>query len=150
MSIVFRQEFRAGWGSMDFNGHMRNTAYLDLSADTRMLYFDAQGFSMREFERRLIGPVVRRDEIEYFREVRMLDSVTVELRLAGLSDDGSHFSLENRFLRADRQVAAVVHSSGGWLDLKQRRLIAPPKTLFSLIAELENTDDFKKLPSSLR
>ena len=29
----YAKEFLAGWGSMDFNGHLANTAYLDLAAD---------------------------------------------------------------------------------------------------------------------
>ncbi|WP_229422843.1 thioesterase family protein [Telluria aromaticivorans] len=31
------QTLIAGWGNMDFNAHMRNTAYLDKSADVRMM-----------------------------------------------------------------------------------------------------------------
>ena len=29
----YAKEFLAGWGMMDFNGHLANTAYLDLAAD---------------------------------------------------------------------------------------------------------------------
>ena len=29
----YAREFIAGWGTMDFNGHMANTAYLNLAAD---------------------------------------------------------------------------------------------------------------------
>jgi acyl-CoA thioester hydrolase len=29
----------AGWGDMDFNAHMKNTAFLDKSADVRMMFF---------------------------------------------------------------------------------------------------------------
>ena len=29
MADVFTRTFHARWGDMDFNGHMRNTAYLD-------------------------------------------------------------------------------------------------------------------------
>ena len=68
MAPLFSKTFHVGWGDMDFNAHMRNTAYLDMSADVRMMYFAEHGFSMREFERRRIGPVVMRDELEYFRD----------------------------------------------------------------------------------
>lgn len=30
--MEFHREFRVRWGDMDFNAHMRNTAYLDLDA----------------------------------------------------------------------------------------------------------------------
>ncbi len=43
---------------MDFSSHMRNTAYLDKSADVRMMYFSCCGFSVVEFMRLPLQPVV--------------------------------------------------------------------------------------------
>ena len=57
MSEPFSKTLYARWGDMDFNGHMKNTAYLDASADVRMFFFEEYGFSMREFESRRFGPV---------------------------------------------------------------------------------------------
>jgi acyl-CoA thioester hydrolase len=70
---MFERRFVAGWADMDFNSHMRNTAFLDKSADVRMMFFSENGFSMDEFIRRKIGPVIRKDELEYFKEIRLLD-----------------------------------------------------------------------------
>jgi hypothetical protein len=63
----YAREFLAGWGTMDFNGHMANTAYLNLAADVRMAFFAEHGFPLRvpaarDRTRR------RRDGVEYFRE----------------------------------------------------------------------------------
>jgi acyl-CoA thioester hydrolase len=77
---VYAKEFLAGWGTMDFNGHMANTAYLDLAADVRVAFFAEHGFPPSEFRRLAIGPVIRKDEIEYFREVGLHDGVTVTYR----------------------------------------------------------------------
>lgn len=46
------KQFLAGWGTMDFNGHMANTAYLDLAADVRMAFFAEHGFPPSEFRQR--------------------------------------------------------------------------------------------------
>ena len=35
----FSKTLYVGWGDLDANGHMRNTAYLDKAADVRMYYF---------------------------------------------------------------------------------------------------------------
>ena len=59
------RQFLAGWRTMDFNGHLANTAYLDLAADVRMAFFADHGFPPTEFKRLAIGPVVRKDELEY-------------------------------------------------------------------------------------
>lgn len=150
MTEPFVSTFHVGWGDLDSNAHMKNTAYLDKAVDTRMLFFQGQGFSMREFERWRVGPVVQRDEIEYFRELRLLESVRITLTLAGLSADGSRFRLRNEFYRADGKLAARLTSSGGWLDLAARRLTVPPAGLAAALQALARTEDFEPLPSSLK
>ena len=147
---MFEKQLLAGWGDMDFNSHMRNTAFLDKSADVRMMFFAEQGFPMEEFMRRQIGPVVRRDEVEYFREIRLLERFRVTLAVAGLAEDGSRFLLRNEFWRDGEQLAARVTSAGGWLDLSLRKLAAPPEALRVALHTLTRTADFQQLPSSLK
>jgi len=147
---IFERTLYARWGDMDFNGHMKNTAFLDASADVRMMYFDENGFSMREFERRRVGPVILRDELDYYRELRLLDPVRVTLSAAGLSADSSRWRLLNEFFRADGTRVARVCSTGGWLDLSARRLVAPPEDLAALMERLEKAEGFEVLASAVR
>lgn len=147
---MFSKTLYAGWGDMDFNGHMRNTAYSDKSGDIRMMYFAEHGFSMHEFMQQRIGPVVMKDELEYFREISLLQNIKVTLQCAGLATDGSRFILLNEFFREDGKLAARVTSTGGWLDLSARKLIAPPPALRELMENLVKTAAFNLLPSSLK
>ena len=140
--MPFERTLYARWGDMDFNGHMKNTAYLDASADVRMMYFAEHGFSMREFERLRFGPVILKDELEYFRELRLLEQVKVTLAAAGLTEDGTRFRLVNEFFREDGAKVARVTSSGGWLDLAARKLKTPPDELRQLMETMPRTDDF--------
>jgi acyl-CoA thioester hydrolase len=140
----FSKTLYVGWGDLDANGHMRNTAYLDKAADVRMYYFAEHGFPSREFARIGIGPVIRKDEVEYFRELRLLDPVTVTLQVEAVSPDGARFVLRNEFWR-DEELAARVTTTGGWLDLKARKLIAPPAKLRALLETAPRTDDFREL-----
>jgi len=39
----YARQFLAGWGTMDSNGHVANTAYLDLAADARVAFFAEHG-----------------------------------------------------------------------------------------------------------
>jgi acyl-CoA thioester hydrolase len=147
---MYEKPMVASWGDMDFNAHMRNTAYLDKSADARMMFFSENGFPMSEFVRLKIGPVIMKDEVEYFREVGLLDPIRVTLALAASAEDGSRFHMCNEFLRADGKLAARVTSTGGWLDLPARKLIAPPEGLLRALNSLSRTEDYQVLPSSLR
>lgn len=146
MSELFAHLFRVGWGDLDANGHLRNTAYLDQSATTRMAYFASQGFPLAAFAELQIGPVVRTDQVEYFRESRLLEPLRITLQAAGLSPDGARFRLCNEFWREDDRLAARVISDGGWLDLRARRLTVPPAGLREALASLTRTTDYQGLP----
>jgi len=143
---MYERKLVAGWGDIDANAHMRNTAYLDKSVDVRITYFTDCGFPVAEFDRLHFGPVVLRDEVDYFREIRLLDEMTVTMQLAGLSEDGRRFILRNEFFRKG-ELSARVTSTGGWLDLQVRKFIVPPEKLFSAVQRLARSDDFRDLPA---
>jgi acyl-CoA thioester hydrolase len=147
---MFERTFTAGWADMDFNSHMRNTAYLDRAADVRMIYFAGNGFPMAEFYRLRIGPVILRDELEYYREVGLLDEFRVTLEIAELSADGTFFVVQNSFYRPDGKPIARVRSKVGWLDLDARKLVAPPESLLRALQDSPRTEDFKEVPSALK
>jgi acyl-CoA thioester hydrolase len=137
---MYSKTFFAGWADMDFNSHMKNTAFLDKAADVRMMYFSENGF----------GPAIMKDEAEYRREVKLLQEITVTLAIAGQSDDGSRFLLRSEVLRPDGTLCATVTSAGGWLDLAARKLVAPPQALHDALKSLPKSSDYTVLPSSLK
>lgn len=146
----FARTFHVGWNDVDMNGHMANSAYLTKAVDVRMMFFQESGFPITEFQRLRLGPVIARDDMEYFREFRLLDPITVTLIAAGMSEDGSRFQLRNEFYRADHVLAARLTSTGGWLDLNTRRLIQPPESLMEVMNKLVRVPDFATLPTSIK
>ncbi len=142
----YAREFLAGWGTMDFNSHMANWAYLNLAADVRMAFFAEHGFPPAEFRKLGIGPVMKKDEVEYFREVGLFESVTVTYAVAAMSPDGARFVIENEIWNAAGERAATVRSTGGWLDLRQRKLVAPPSSVFETFGLVPRTAGFTELP----
>ena len=143
----YSKEFLAGWGAMDFNGHLANTAYLDLAADVRMAFFAEHGFPPSEFRRLALGPVVRKDELEYYREVGLHETVTVTYAALAMSPDGARFVLENEIWTAAGERAATVRSTGGWLDLRARKLVAPPAALLAAFRQVPRAPGFVELPA---
>ncbi len=147
---MYEKTLFAGWGDMDFNGHMKNTAFLDKSGDVRMMFFAENGFAMSEFSRLQLGPVVMKDEISYFKEVHLLQEIKVGLAIAGMAQDGSRFIMRNQISKLDGKPCAIVNSTVGWLDLAARKLCAPPPALLQALQSLPRTSDFVELPSSLK
>jgi acyl-CoA thioester hydrolase len=82
------------------------------------------------------------DANAHMRNVAYLDK-SVDLRFQFFAEQGVA-------VEAFRSLAARVTSTGGWLDLKARRLIAPPVALLAALRLLARTEDFAALPSSLR
>jgi acyl-CoA thioester hydrolase len=147
---MYKKTLYAGWADMDFNSHMKNTAYLDKAADVRQMFLIEHGFPVAEFSRLRIGPVVMKDEVEYFKEVRLQQEITVTYALAGHALDGSRFLLRHEIFRPDGELSARVTSAGGWLNLDERKLVVPPPSLLSAMNLLEKTGDFIVLPSSIK
>lgn len=147
---MYTKTLYAGWADMDFNSHMKNTAYLDKAADVRQMYLAENGFPVEEFTRLRIGPVVMKDEVEYFKEVGLQEQIKVTYALAGHAPDGSRFLLRHDIFRRDGKLSARVTSAGGWLDLNERKLIVPPPALLSAMNSLDKSDDFVVMPSSIK
>ena len=133
---AFRKTFFARWADMDYNAHMKNTAYLDYSGDVRMLYFQEHGFGMSEFGKRGFGPVIFQDELRYFKEIQLLENFSVTLALVSLSEDGMKFAFQNDFFRNDGKKSATVISHGAWFDKTARKVIPAPQELIDLIKTL--------------
>ncbi|MGE0357989.1 MAG: acyl-CoA thioesterase [Burkholderiales bacterium] len=148
--MAFEESFAVAWSHLDGNGHMANTAYMLIAIDCRFHYFASRGVAPADFARWRIGPAVRHDELDYYREMHFMQQARVNLAISGLAPDASRFRLVNEIRRPDGELAARVTSLGGWLDLEARKLVAPPAPLAEALRELEQLPGFEVLPSSVR
>jgi len=150
MRQIFSHEYRAQWGDMDFNQHMANAAYLDYAANTRILFLDSVGFTAATFAERGLGPVILEDRLVYRREIRMLETFTVDYQATASTADGRRFKLRNRFTSAAQGLCATVDSIGLWFDLVARRPIIPPDDLQEAFQQLARSDDYEEWDSPPR
>ena len=150
MGEIFEKHFQIGWRDVDPNGHVANMVYLEYAVDTRIAFFASQGFPPENFLKHGFGPVIKTDLIEYFREIVMLDDIRVTMENGGHSEDFSRFRVINCIYKSDGELSARVTTVGGWLGLKQRKLIEPPDEIKDAWRTLARTDDFDELPSSIK
>ncbi len=142
----FSRTFEVRWSDVDLNGHMRNTAYSEYALDVRVAWLAEGGFGWERLRDLAIGPVLLREEIEYRRELHLGDRIRVDLRALGLSPDASHFQLLHELHRADGKLAARVIIDAAWLDLRARRIAAPPEPLAELLRSAPRAEAFEELP----
>ena len=133
MDILYAQPYTVRWSDLDANGHMKNTAYIECGLQVRLAYFAENGFPFTEFQRQQFGPVLFREEITYFKEVHMLESIRTTFHCSKLSDDGGRFTVVNILLKEGDVKAAELISDGAWFDLRTRKLVSPPAKLHEIM-----------------
>ena len=79
-----------------------------------------------------------------------MEEVDITFSLAGLAPDGSRFKVRNEVRRTNGDLAASVTSTGGFMDLDARKLVAPPAAILAAYLSLPRTEDYVDLPSSIR
>lgn len=132
-SDQFFSEHRVRWDSLDANGHMRNSAYLDLSVQARFEYFTAGGFTPAEFARHGVGPVVLAEQLTYKRECFLMETLRIGFRVVELNHDGSRFSVVTDIYKADGELAAEVRADAAVFHLARRRIGPAPEKMLELL-----------------
>ena len=146
MGERYEKTFEVRATDLDVNRHLTSSVYLEYAIHARMSSMAELGL-LQVLEAEQVAPVVFRDEIDYRRELRVLDEVRVSVELAGLSEDVSRWLLHHEFTRSDGVVSARIRTSGAWFHLVTRKLTVPSPVLARDFATLHHTDDFEVLPT---
>jgi len=142
---MYKKDFEIRWSDVDANGHLANSAYLNFMSHTRVGFLNEHGFSMKKLIEYGIGPVVFSEQIYYFKESFLGQTLTVTLAVSGLSDDGMFFKFEHNFYNQKGKHVATCDILGAWMNLKTRSLIALPEALKELVAKFPKSTNFKVL-----
>lgn len=134
--MPYEKTFTVRWADLDPNRHMRHSAYTDYAAQVRLEYLADQGFSMDEFARLGLGPILFREDTRFMKEVGLSELIRVTAELAGMSADASRWCIIHTIYKADGQQAATVTVDGAWLDLKLRKLTSPSEKLLAAFSNI--------------
>lgn len=143
----YTRTFTVRWADCDANGHMRNTAYSEYAIDVRVGFLAEHGCGFDVLAASGFGPVLLREEIDYLREVRMNETVEVDFWQLGMTADRSRWRLRHEFTRADGKPVARLLLDGGWMDLRTRRLAAPPPAIRGALDQAPKDPAWAELPA---
>lgn len=130
------------WSQIDANGHLRHSAYSDLCTQARSNMMKQVGFSMQEFSKHKIGPILFKEETIYFKEVRIDEEVYVKVLMTKFNSENHRFSITHELYNSKDIKCAVVNVDGAWMDLVTRKLTLIPNELISLIEFIPKSEDF--------
>ncbi|MDQ3050302.1 MAG: acyl-CoA thioesterase [Bacteroidota bacterium] len=136
---MFSKTYTIRWADMDANIHMRHSAYNDYAAQTRLLFMAENGFGMDWFKQHNVFPVLFREETVFLKEIQGNETITIDAILVQMSEDGSRWTIMNRFYKANGTLAARLTVDGAWMDIIARKLKNPPMELMDLFNKLDKS-----------
>lgn len=137
--------FATKWSDFDPNRHMRHTAYNEYAAEVRIRFFEAQNFSIEEFTKHNIGPILFEEYVSFRKEIHLGENISVNLKLSGLSQNNERWKITHEVFNEVGQLSAIIKVYGAWLNLTKRKLTAPPKEAKHLFLNTDKTDDFEEI-----
>ena len=133
------------WANFDANAHMRHTAYNDYAAEVRSRFFASQGFSLTDFAKHNIGPVLFTENTSFYREILLGENITANLIFIGASENFERFKFRHEIIKENGIVSATIEIYGAWIDLSKRKLTEPPKEMINIFNKLDRSKDFETI-----
>ncbi|MFY0545161.1 acyl-CoA thioesterase [Brevibacillus sp. H7] len=119
---------------VDFIGHVNNARYLEYFEWARFDWICRLGFTLEELQRRQIMPVVVNVNINYRKELRMLEQVQV--RSSALRASEKSFVIRQELYNQKGELACDADVTMVMIDARERRAVALPSDLASVFASM--------------
>jgi acyl-CoA thioester hydrolase len=132
MSDVFCVRVKVRGYELDTQGHLNWAEYLHYAEHARWECLAAAGIPQEALIATGFGPVVLDVSVRFRRELRGGDEVDVTCGFE--FNGGKTFRIVQDFRRPNGRVAASLTSTGGLLDLAERKLADDPAKLFRALA----------------
>ncbi len=135
------------WSQIDANVHLRHSAYADFCAQARSNMLNKMGLSLEEFNKRKIGPILFREELNYLREIGLDERVKVSVVITKFNKLNSRFSFRHEIFKENGVKAAVVLVDGAWMNIRERKLTNIPEEWIEIISKIPKSEDYTEIDS---
>jgi acyl-CoA thioester hydrolase len=116
----------------DTQGHLNSNVYLQYAEHARWELLRVAGINQTDLLAKGVGPVNLETTIRFLRESLAGDELAITCEFIWVRR--KTFQVQQRFLRADGDLAATVTNVGGLLDLGTRKLVSEPHGYFRRVA----------------
>ena len=104
--------FATKWSDFDPNRHMRHTAYNEYAAEVRVRYFAEQNFSIKEFTKYNLGPILFTEETSFRKEIHIGENISVNIKVSGLSANNERWKIVHEVFNETGKLSAVIKVYG--------------------------------------
>lgn len=145
---MYKKEITIRWSEIDSNLHLTSSAYVKYITDTRMDFFEENGFGLIEMKENNIGPVVLSEKCYYFKEIHPKEKIVVGLTISGMTEDKSFIKLEQRIFNKEGKNCFLSFTLISFIDLTLRKIAIPPIELVEIFTSNINPKSFQILSKS--
>ena len=142
---AYTMTYEVRWADIDANRHVRYSAYIDAAAELRYRFFTEHNLPSEAFDNLGVGPVYTSLAANFFREVRLGETLTITYLLTGLSPQGIRWKVQHDFLKANRKKAVTISLEGTILNLATRQPAVPTPEIMAVFQQVPRSDDFEVL-----
>ena len=132
IEALYDKSIEIRWADCDANQHMRHSAYSDVCAHTRIGFLDHIGLTAEWFKEQGIGPVLFKEETEYFREAFMGEVLRITVESGEPTGAKKSVRIVNKVYKPNGELAAQHQVVVGWMDVKLRKVVELPKKIQQL------------------
>ena len=139
----FVQPVELRWSDLDPNFHVRHSVYYDFGAFCRIRFFEDHGLPNSVIQKIHFGPSLFREEAVFRKEIRLGDSLSIDLELLRSRKDFSRWSIRHHLIKKEDVLAAVITVDGAWMDTRLRKLATPPQELSAVLDQMPRAAEFE-------
>lgn len=139
----FVQPVQVRWSDLDPNVHLRHSVYYDWGAYCRISFLSGQQLTAEVMQRLQIGPILFREECVFKKEIRLGDTVTINLELVKSKKDYSRWTIRHTITKNGDAIAALLTVDGAWLDVVRRKLATPPQEVSDVFSAMPVAEEFQ-------
>lgn len=110
---------------LDTFGHVNNAKYLELYEEARWDIIERRGYGLSVIQKNKKGPVVLDVECRFKKELTNREHITI--RFVANSWNGKVGKAKQEIVKEDGTIASEAVFTFGFMDMKERKLIAAPK-----------------------
>ena len=122
----FLKSLELRWADLDPNFHLRHSVYYDFGATARIEFLAQNGITVAFMQEHHFGPVIFREECVFKKEIRLSDTITIDITLKQSTPDFSRWTMQHTIYKNTDTVSAILTIDGAWIDTIKRKLTLPP------------------------
>jgi acyl-CoA thioester hydrolase len=145
---AYSMSYQVRWTDIDANRHVRYSAYIDAAAELRYRFFTEHDLPPEAFDKLGVGPIYTSLTANFYREVRLGETLTITYLLSGLSPSGVRWKVQHDFLKENGKKAVSLWLEGTILNLKTREPIAPTPEIMRVFQQVPRSPNFEELSES--